>query len=184
MEEFRYRVEETTRMVAAEDYISGYCHKEKFMEACRVCGNYGKLWLCPPFSYDTIAELRQYDRVLLIATKIFPEDKHIPLKEVHHFMRPERLRVEKRLREMERQTGGRALAFSGSCLYCPEGTCSRLDNRPCRHPELARPSLESYGFDVGKTAEEIFGFPLLWSKDGCIQDHLTLITALFHKSNP
>lgn len=77
---------------------------------------------------------------------------------------------------------GKAFAYAGSCLYCPEGTCSRLDNQPCRHPELVRHSLESYGFDLRKTASELFGFPLLWSNDGYLPEYLTLICGLFHNA--
>lgn len=129
-----------------------------------------------------MAELRQYSNLFLVATKIIPDEKEIPLSEVNRFYSPERLRIEQQLREMEKTYGGKAFAYAGSCLYCPEGSCSRLDNQPCRHPDLVRPSLESYGFDLGKTASELFGFPLLWSDDGYLPEYLTLICGLFHNA--
>lgn len=118
--------------------------------------------------------------LFLVATKIIPDEKKIPFSEVNRFFRPERLRIEKKLRDMEITYRGKAFAYARSCLYCSEGTCSRLENQPCRHPELVRPSLESYGFDLGKTASELFGFPLLWSNDGYLPEYLTLICGLFH----
>lgn len=177
---FAYRTEDFTTTLSTEEYIRRFCNSECFIKYCRECRNYGKVWACPPFSYDTIAGLRQYTHVILFAFRIIPEDKKIPFSEVNRLIIPERLRIEKKLRDMERQSGGRAFAYAGSCLYCPEGTCSRLENQPCRHPELVRPSLESYGFDLGKTASELFGFPLLWSQDGYIPDYLTLICGLFY----
>ncbi len=180
---FTYSAEDFTTSLPTEEYIRRFCNSECFIKYCEECRNYGKVWACPPFSHDTMAELRQYSRLLLVATKIIPDGKDIPFSEINRFIRPERLRIEKKLRDMEKQYGGRAFAYAGSCLYCPEGTCSRLDNQPCRHPDLVRPSLESYGFDLGRTASELFGFPLLWSTDGYIPRYLTLICGLFHNKN-
>ncbi len=179
---FTYSTEDFTTSLPTEEYIRRFCNSECFIKYCKECRNYGKVWVCPPFTHDTMAELRQYSRLLLVATKIIPYGKEIPFSEVNRFIRPERLRIEKKLRDMEKQYGGRAFAYAGSCLYCPEGTCSRLDNQPCRHPDLVRSSLESYGFDLGKTASELFGFPLLWSNDGYIPEYLTLICGLFHNT--
>ena len=177
-----YTTEDYTFTLSTEEFIKRFSNSECFIKYCQECHNYGKIWVCPPFSHDTMSELRQFLHVLLIATKIKPEDSKIPLSEITKFLRPERLRVEKRLRDMEKECGGRAFAYAGSCLYCPEGTCTRHDNKPCRHPELVRPSLEAYGFDLGKTATDLFGFPLLWSKDGYLPEYLTLICGLFHNN--
>ena len=84
------------------------------------------------------------------------------------------------LAELERRTGGRAFSYVGSCLYCPEGSCTRPEGLPCRHPERVRPSLEACGFDIGRTTEELFGIPLLWGTDGKLPAYLTLVCALFH----
>lgn len=81
---------------------------------------------------------------------------------------------------MEREHGGMALGFAGTCIYCPETEkCSRLIDQPCRHPDLARPSLESFGFDIGKTTSELFNIPLLWGKDDKMPEYLTLVCGFF-----
>lgn len=175
-----YKADDFTTTLPAREYIQKFNDAGRFLNYCKECGNYGKLWACPPLQHDSVEELRQYSIVTLTATKIVPDCNGLPLSTATEFLRPERLRIEKRLRDMEKKSGGRALAFAGSCLYCPEGTCSRLDNLPCRHPDLVRPSLEAYGFDLGKTATELFGFPLLWSRDGFIPEYLTLICGLFY----
>jgi len=177
---FTYKAVDFSTTLPTEEYIRRFCNPGHFIKFCEECGNYGKVWACPPFSHDTIAELRQYSNVILIATQITPDDKKISFSNINQYIRPERLRIEKKLRDMEKRYDGQAFAYAGSCLYCPEGTCARLDNQPCRHPELVRPSLEAYGFDLGKTASELFGFPLLWSSDGYIPEYLTLICGLFY----
>ncbi len=39
---------------------------------------------------------------------------------------------------------------AGGCHMC--GVCAKRTNEPCRHPELAMPSLETYGIDVSELA--------------------------------
>lgn len=180
METDLYTAEDFTVELPAADYVARFNDSERFLECCKACGNYGKLWACPPFDHDPLGALRPYRRVMLTATKIVPRRKGVPLSRAKQFIRPERLRIERQMLELERATGGRALAFAGSCLHCPEGTCTRGSGRPCRHPALVRPSLEACGFDLGATAAELFGFPLLWSADGNLPDYLTLICGLFH----
>lgn len=177
---FTYQVQDFTAEISTDEYISRFNDSERFIRCCKECRNYGKVWVCPPFTHDTMAELRQYSRVLLLATRITPDGKEIPYSEVNRFFRPERLRIEKKLRAMEKTYGGKAFAYAGSCLYCPEGTCSRLENQPCRHTELVRPSLESYGFDIGRTTSELFGIELLWGSNGFLPEYLTLVCGFFH----
>ena len=82
--------------------------------------------------------------------------------------------------EMERQYGGRSFAYVGTCIHCPEGSCTRPEGRPCRHPELVRPSLEACGFDVARTASELFGIEMKWGSGGRMPEYLTLVCGFFH----
>ncbi|MDE6415609.1 MAG: DUF2284 domain-containing protein [Duncaniella sp.] len=176
-----YQANDYSVNLPAEEYIRRFRDTDKFMKSCRECGNFGCSWACPPFSNDTVEELLQYDSVLIVVTRMIPERKDIPLAEVYDFMRPERLRLDRMMLDMEREKGGRYLAFSGTCLYCPEGTCTRKSGNPCRHPESVRPSLEAYGFDVGRTVADLFDFEIKWSCDGYIPEYLTIVSALFYK---
>lgn len=179
---YTYKAEDFTATLDTEDYITRFCDAPRFLKLCEECRNYGRFWVCPPFAHDTMAELRQYRKVLLLATKITPDEADIPLADIDRFFRPERLRIEQKMRSLERATGGRALAFAGNCLYCPEGSCTRPEGKPCRHPELVRPSLESYGFDLGRTTSELLGIRLLWSDNGTLPEYLTLVCGLFHNA--
>ena len=79
-------------------------------------------------------------------------------------------------------TQKQGLAYVGTCLHCPEGTCTRPDGKSCRHPELVRPSLEACGFDIGKTTAELFGIYLKWGTDGKLPEYLTLVCGFFHNA--
>ena len=112
-----------------------------------------------------------------MATKIIPDRNDIPVE-----MTQERVRIEKELLEMERKYGGRGFAYVGKCLYCSGSECTRKRNRPCLHPDKVRPSLEAFGFDIGRTLSELFGIRLLWGKDGILPEYLMLVSGLFHNS--
>lgn len=176
----RKKIEELQVTISAEEYIRRFRDVPRFLELCKACGNYGQCWACPPFNKDWTQEMLEYERVTLFVTKIEPQEAGLTLSEVAPLFREERMRIEPRLRELEKQTGGLAFAFAGECLYCPTGTCTRKEGKPCRHPDLVRPSLEAVGFDLGKTAAELFNLPILWSTDGLAPRYLLLICGLFH----
>lgn len=122
----------------------------------------------PPFGFSVGRYLSGYATALLTVTKIVPQKQGLPSSEAGRLILPERRRLEQQLLGMERQYGGLSFAYVGTCLHCPEGTCTRPDGKPCRHPELVRPSLEACGFDIGKTTAELFGIDLKWGTDGQI----------------
>ena len=175
-----YTSEDFTLSLAAADYIERFRDAEQFAGYCRECGNYGRSWGCPPFGFDVAEHLGGYSQILLVATKIRPATAGLPMNMSRTLIRPERIRLDKRLRELERLYGGLSCSYVGSCLYCPEGTCTRTEGLPCRHSDLVRPSLEAYGFDIGRTLSELFGIELLWGKGGCMPEYLTLVCGLFH----
>ena len=169
-----YRAEDFSVTIPVADYIARFRDAERFEGCCRTCPNYGRSWGCPPFDFDVEEYLTRYSRALLIATKIVPEQGGLPIAEAKRLIHPERQRLERRLLEMERRYGGRSFAYVGSCLYCPDGTCTRPEGNPCRHPELVRPSLEACGFDIGRTTSELFGIELKWGADGKMPEYLTV----------
>ena len=135
-----------------------------------------------PSGFSVEEYLSGYATALVVATKIVPEQEGLPLSEAGRLMRPERKRIEARLLDMERRIGGRSFAYVGTCLHCPEGSCTRPDGNPCRHPDRVRPSLEACGFDVGRTARELFGIELKWGVEGRMPEYLTLVCGFFHNA--
>lgn len=109
-----YTVENFTSDITVEGYIAEFRDEPHFLELCKQCTNYGKSWGCPPFDFDTESFLRQYKYAHLMATKIIPEDKDIPIEYTQKLILPERIRIESELLDMERKYGGRSFAYIGT----------------------------------------------------------------------
>lgn len=174
-EKLEFEVQRRYVDVDMQRYMKEYRDVEKFEKLCRQCSNYGKSWGCPPFEYDADAMLSAYDSIRIFVSIIKPRRNDIPLSRVQELIFPERREMERKLRDMETDCGGRSFAFVGKCLYC-DGECERALGRPCRHPELVRPSLEGYGFDLSKTLKDFFSLEFMWSREGVVQEQLILVS--------
>ena len=179
----RYTARDLTAELPATEYIARFRDAGRIGGYCRTCPNYERSWGCPPFGFVVDEYLAGYASALLVATKIVPETRGIPISESGRLIRPERLRLEARLLEMERLYGGRSFAYVGTCLHCPEGSCTRPAGKSCRHPDKVRPSLEACGFDIARTTSELFGIDLKWGSEGCIPEYLTLVCGFFHNAD-
>lgn len=176
-----YTLEELTQTIPTEELFRLFHNEEVVGGYCRECENYGRSWGCPPFDFDAKERLRQYQNVLLIATKITPREQGLPLNVAEELILPERRQIDKHLLRLEKEHNGLACSYVGKCYYCAEEeSCSRLCGEPCRHPQFVRPSLEAYGFDVAQMTEQVFGLKLLWGKAGLLPDYLVIVCALFH----
>ena len=127
-----------------------------FRDICEsnACGNYGKCYMCPPDVGDIhtmMDEVRTFENAVLYQTIHALEDsfdyegmvaagaKHAAVSQA----------LEQKLRGMNL---GRYLHLSaGGCKVCE--TCAKREALPCRYPDLAMPSLESYGVNVYLTAQ-------------------------------
>lgn len=117
------------------------------------CGNYGKCWMCPPDAGDIDAlmnEAQSYQKALVYQTVGTLEDSY----DFEGMMEAARLH-----NELSRALAKwfATLPFAkklhlgaGGCHMC--GVCAKRTNEPCRHPELAMPSLETYGINVSELA--------------------------------
>ena len=159
---YRYRAEDSAVELPAADYVARFRDAQRIAEYCRACPSYGSSWGCPPFGFSVEEYLSGYATALVVATKIVPEQEGLPLSEAGRLMR--------------------SFAYVGTCLHCPEGSCTRPDGNPCRHPDRVRPSLEACGFDVGRTARELFGIELKWGVEGRMPEYLTLVCGFFHNA--
>ena len=98
-----YQAEDFSRSIAVADYIEHYRDAERFAACCRGCENYNRSWCCPPFDFDVEQRLRKYENLLLVATVITPTQKGLPLNESRALIRPERIRLDKRLHLLEQE---------------------------------------------------------------------------------
>jgi predicted metal-binding protein len=129
-------------LLVPEEKIRGYCIENR-------CGSYNANHMCPPrigsleeaeaaLQGFTRGVLLQYSRRMDVAHDL--EDVIGTKLEFHRLI----LRLERRL-EKRGITGVWGL-IGGDCGLCR--TCTAIDDKPCRHPDKARTSLEAIGVDV------------------------------------
>lgn len=181
------------KVLEVSDYVA-LCHEPELTEqACRACRNYGRCWTCPPFDYDVLSRVRRYAWVLVVGAQIVPDEvlRNSPSSPTERNELARRLIemawkqcTEPMMRAMERKhADSRLLCGFFACGEC-SAHCARIDGRPCRHPELMRPSLEAYGFDVTRTTSELLGLELKWGVENALPEYTTLVTALLTHERP
>lgn len=181
------KTEHITIRLSASDYIRDYRNADRFIEYCKVCGNYGTAWVCPPYSFDSVSRIKDYKYVHIIGTKVFVDDatRRLPTnaggqKDIsYRIMEDARKSLDPRLLELERRYPGSLSFFAGSCFLCPKENCTRRTGKACLYPEKARSSLEAYGFDISRTASELLGIELKWSENLVLPQYFTLVSGLF-----
>ena len=124
------------------------------MCAANVCGNYGRNWMCPPDAgdiHELMAELRTYAYVLVYQTVTELEDSYDFEGMMDAGVAHNRLMTELRKRLSGVDGLSRVLHLgAGGCRMCE--VCAKRTGEPCRHPDLAVASLETYGVNVSKLA--------------------------------
>jgi predicted metal-binding protein len=118
---------------------------------CRFgCNRWGKYWTCPPhlsISADEFTRaFHKYEKAIIFRA---PDPKSSQ-------------KVGLALEKEAMLAGGSHFAFAMVlCVQCDE--CAYPE--PCRFPHLARPSMDAYGIDIGKTIEPL-GFKVEFDKEG------------------
>lgn len=127
-----------------------------FRELCatNVCGNYGRNWKCPPDAGDInllISELRTYPYALVYQTVSTLEDSYDFEGMMEAGDRHNKLMSELREKLKDEPLSRKLHLGAGGCRMCK--VCTKITNEPCRHPDLAIASLETYGINVSKLAQ-------------------------------
>ena len=118
---------------------------------CRFgCNRWGQYWTCPPNLEITperfMEAFERYKKAIIIQTADPEMGQTITLA------------IEKEAM----LSFGCSFAFAMVlCVQCDD--CVYPD--PCRYPHLARPSMDAYGIDIGKTVESL-GFQVRFDSEG------------------
>ena len=124
------------------------------MCAANVCGNYGRNWMCPPDAgdiHELMAALRTYTYALVYQTVSELEDSYDFEGMMEAGVAHNKLMVALR-EELNTENLPRTLHLgAGGCRMCE--VCAKRTGEPCRHPDLAVASLETYGVNVSKLAQ-------------------------------
>lgn len=119
------------------------------------CGMYGRCWTCPPDAgdiNDLIEDLKKYEYMFIYQIVGNLEDS-FDIEGMQECAK-EHNRLAQKLRKVFADEGvtDRLHLGAGGCHMCD--VCAKRTNEPCRHPDLALSSLETYGIYVAKTAEK------------------------------
>ncbi|MBK5722935.1 DUF2284 domain-containing protein [Dysgonomonas sp. Marseille-P4677] len=182
-----YSSENYVSSISTADYIAKYRDVDKFIVFCQQCNKYNNCWACPPFGFDKEEYIMKYKNAYIIGTKItLSEEIRLSCKNNEDskstgvkIIEEVRKNLDKQLLQAESETLNSRAFFAGTCHFCPKEDCTRIVGKPCRYPDKIRPSLESLGFDIGKTTEELLGIKLQWSTDGSPPEYLVLVSGLF-----
>ena len=120
--------------------------------ATNACGLYGACHMCPPDIGDIhqlMAEARGYDTGLLYQSVGQLEDSF----DIEGMLAAARHQndIATRIREQLQNLPELLHLSTGGCRMCER--CNKPEGLPCISPEMALSSLEAYGIDVYKTAQ-------------------------------
>lgn len=134
--------------------VSDIRFDREFRKACEsnACGMFGKSWMCPPHVGDIdelIEKAKQYKTALVFQLIGTLEDSYDfeGMMEAGQKMNDLTQAVRE---ELVKGFPDALYLGAGGCRVCEK--CTIGDNQPCRFPEKAMPSLESYGVAVSQLA--------------------------------
>lgn len=175
-----YNVEIFEKEISVDQYIKDYVNAAEFIEYCKRCPNYGAVWSCPPYDFDAEGYWKDFSTLYITARKIIFEPE-TDIEKSREIMSEVKDDMSRGLYMMEKRYPGSVSLSAGSCSMCRTEGCSRKDNKPCRHPELMRYSIESIGGNVGLTVSKLMGIELEWVTEGKLPSYFVLVGGLLKK---
>ena len=171
--------EKFTKVIATKDYIKKYVNVEEFLDKCKECHNYNKIWTCPGFDFDPMDIWNKYDNLFVLAVKFTLEDLDTQ-EEANERMLEIKDEISQELFEMEKSKNGSISLSAGCCTQCGNGNCTREQGKECRYPEKMRYSIEALGGNVGMTIRDLMGIELLWCEQGKLPEYYVLVGGLLY----
>lgn len=173
------RTDRRRAAIPAEEYAARYVDVPRFLACCRACPHFGANWSCPPLAAEPPAVWSRYRYLEITGLAVYPGGQ---AGDPAAFLAPYQARLLDELMARERRVPGSLCLAPGRCSRCR--SCARAQGAPCRFPHLLRPSLEALGADVGQTAKDLLGLPLLWARDGMFPEYFLLVGGLLLPDGP
>jgi len=124
------------------------------IEMCKMnsCGNYGKSYSCPPLVGDTdeLIEKAKTYKFLTVFQKVYTLEDSFDFEGMTEGKNNFKALTKKVAPVCEEHFDDFILLGAGPCALCKE--CAILTDTPCRFPEKAIASLESYAIKVSDLA--------------------------------
>ncbi len=201
-----YTTERYEAVVSVEHYLEKFVDVDTFLEACKACPNYEKIWSCPSYDFDVIEYWKKFNTLELTAIKIIFDEavagKQLTKEEQEAITKNSiwevKAQLAEELYEREKAMPGSISLSAGSCTLCKdagvyaedgselceggselcESFCTRQKGEPCRFPDKMRYSIESLGGNVGTTLSELMEIELEWIQEGKLPSYFVLVSGL------
>lgn len=183
-----YSTESYTATISVKEYLEQYVDIPTFLQYCKACPNYGRIWSCPPYDFDVLTYWSQYRTLDLFATKIifdtayagqiFTKDEQNAIMEKS--LKIEKERLSQKLLQLEPNYQHAVSLSAGACPLC-NGKCPRANGTACRYPDQMRYSIESLGGNVGLTLNKLMGIELEWIEEDRLPNYFVLVSGLLHE---
>ena len=69
-----YQTKRYEKEITVKDYLAQYVNIEEFLEYCKACKNYDRLWSCPSYDFEQEAYWKQYEKLYILGYQIFFEE--------------------------------------------------------------------------------------------------------------
>jgi len=168
--------------------IKAYYKPKVFIEFCKACEHYNKIWTCPPYDFDTTEVFKSYQYVYVIGSKLYINNLDESFKDLlnnnnleyvsNEIFKSARTVLDEKIMGLEDSKKHLTVLLPGRCLICD--SCSKEKQLPCIYPKKMRFSLESIGFDVASICEDILGDKMQWTKEG-LPEYFILVSAVLSK---
>ena len=175
-----YTLEKFEKSILVAEYLRDYINVQEFLDYCRRCPNFDKVWSCPSYDFDPEEYWKAYSSLNLLAYKIIFDGTETEERSLE-IMAEVKEKITAELFEMENTHPGSVSLSAGSCSICGKGNCTRPSGKPCRYPDKMRYSIESIGGNVGKTVHDLLGIQLEWIEEGKVPSYFVLVCGLLEK---
>ncbi|MCI6858386.1 MAG: DUF2284 domain-containing protein [Eubacterium sp.] len=180
------KTEQFEAEVSVEEYMESCVDVPAFLECCRKCANYEKVWSCPPYDFCPEDYWKKYQTLHIVGIKIYVPEEMLTRtygetqrnEMMQEIIFPYKKKLDQKLWMMEQKTDGSVALSAGSCQTCLPNGCTRPEGKPCRHPERMRYSIESLGGNVGLTVTKYLKQNLLWMEEGKLPEYFILVGGL------
>ena len=134
--------------------VSALVFSREFRAACEQnsCGKYDANWMCPPDAgnIDELIERAKSFQFIFVFQTIAKLEDSFDIEGMERAA-DEHNKILQRLRKKIIAQNSNLLCLgAGGCHVC--ACCSKIDNEPCRYPDDAISSLETYGIAVSEMA--------------------------------
>ena len=184
-----YEIENYTAEIAIEEYKKDCIDVEEFINCCKACKNYNRVWSCPPYDFSPYEYWNRYESLFLYGRKILFSSEMT--KQTYQqedlwrltdtILEAEKQDMAAELFAMEKQYPDSVSLSAGCCMLCGRDGCTRQKGLPCVRPESMRYSIESLGGNVGLTITRYLHQELLWMEEGKLPDYFILVAGLLKK---